>query len=622
MKPVLFFLAFLLIVCSAQTSRALPGLSISPSQYDLGSHNPNSSNWNVQFTVTLFDYSGPVTNNVTFVVHQGGPGVIAPNSTVTPPINGTFILGPTDTSITLQYAFTFPATYGFFQGSIWFENQYDSSQVFTSYIYYGIVVPPVGVSDYVQLMSSAGVGPGTFSPTTGSPIPASCTLSFCPINYSAKFFDLGSPTTVSSWTWKIQLYHSKGAYTLSLPPPFSGSTYSDLHINSAFTLPPNDWYRDANGNILAKVQVDSMDSDGFGHHAERLVGVKYPPNKTSGTLLCANGTPLANKPVTVEWWDSIGMLASQTTTTNSVGHFDVAISCASANHTNGRLVISSPGCTKWTIPANECWGIVGPLVCKECGGCTPAPAGLVDWWTFDEKAAGNMAGDIAQYANQVTLSNGPTPGTGKVAGDLCFDGQNDFGSVADHPEINFSGDCRNDAAEAFTIDTWVKTTGAGLEVILDKREKQGVNFLRGYSLFIQNGRLGFQMATGPGVFVCNLPNAACSNDLSPASVHLNDGQWHFIAVTISRCRGAVGRMYVDGNLVLTFTPKIGDISNRVPLLIGRSYPIPVDNYFKGCLDELEFFKTVLSKTELDSVYHAGAAGKCKPAGPIKIDRKN
>ena len=129
------------------------------------------------------------------------------------------------------------------------------------------------------------------------------------------------------------------------------------------------------------------------------------------------------------------------------------------------------------------------------------------------------------------------------------------------------------------------------------------------------------MATGTGHFLCNLPNAACSNYVSPASVHLNDGQWHFIAVTVSRCRGAVGHMYVDGNLILTFTPRVGDISNRVPLLIGRGYPVPVVNYFKGCLDELEISKSLLSKAELDAIYQAGGSGKCKPSGPIIIKQQ-
>lgn len=622
MKAILFFLAFLFIVCSAETSHAQLSLTTFPNSYGFGTGTPNQYTGVAQIRVTLTDQQGSLTNDITFVIHNGGPATLTPY-TPTPCFGCTFTLGPSSGVwyVDFQYDVNLPANVGSFQGNIVIEDQSDPT-FYTNCAYFGTVIPAVGVPDYAQLMPSTGNGPTTFSPVTGSPIPPSCNLSFCPINYYAKFFDFdNSGTTVTSWTWKIELYHSKGSYALPLPAPSSTSNTSYLQIMSPFALPPNyDWFRDGNGNILTKVQVNCMDSDGYSHHAEQLVGIKYPPSKTSGTLECMNETPLANKTVTVELWDSTGMLASQATTTDSAGHFDVSIACADANHTNERFVISTPNCTKWTIPTNHCWGNLGTLFCNQCGGCVPPPAGLVDWWTFDE-TAGGVANDIAQYPNQLTLSNGPTPSKGKVAGALCFDGQNDFASAVDHPEVNFLGDCSNDVAEPITIDTWVKTTGSGTQVILDKREKQGLIFLKGYSLFIQNGSLGFQMATGAGLLACNLPNSACSNYISPSSVHLNDGQWHFIAVTVSRCRGAAGKMYVDGNLVLTFTPKVGDISNHVPLLIGKRYPLPTVSYFAGCLDELEIFKRVLSKTELDAIYHAGRAGKCKPPGPIITDRK-
>lgn len=621
-KAILFSLVFFFILCSAKTSHAQYYVTVTPSSKSYGNVASNST-WGVPvLKVTLGHLQGPLPGNVTFYVQHAGISTITPVGS-TPALNtGTFTLGPSNPYILLDYTVKFPGATGFYPGNLHIKATNDPN-LSTVFHYNATVVPAVGVSDYVQFMTSSGVGPSTFSPITGSPIPPSCPLAFCPINYSAKFFDYdGSGTTAVSWTWKVELYHTGGSYILPLNTPIgTNPSYSDLHINSPFTLPANyDWIRDANSNILTKVQVDNMDSDGFGHHTERLVGVKHPPNKTSGTLACSDGAPMANKAVSVQWWDSTGMLGSQTTTTDSAGHFEVGIDCPTVDRTQQRFVISSPGCSAWTIPTSHCWGKVGTLVCKQCGGCAKAPASIADWWSFDE-TAGNVAGDIARHPNQLLLSNGPTSSPGKVAGARCFDGQNDFATASDHPEINFLGDCRNDAAEPISIDAWVKTTSSGLQVILDKREKRGLNFLRGYSLFIENGKLGFQMATGTGHFVCNLPNAACSNYVSPASVLLNDGQWHFIAVTVSRCRGAVGRMYVDGNLVHTFTPRVGDLSNRAPLLIGRSYPVPVVNYFRGCLDELEIFKGVLSKAELDAIYQAGSSGKCKPSGPIIIKQE-
>ena len=234
---------------------------------------------------------------------------------------------------------------------------------------------------------------------------------------------------------------------------------------------------------------------------------------------------------------------------------------------------------------------------------------IVDWWPFDE-AGGSVAHDTAGFTNNGAYSGGPTVGTVKVGRALCFNGKTASVVVKNHPEINFQGDCSNDAAEAITIDAWIATKASGLQVILDKRAASP-NFLRGYSLFILNGRLGFQMATGPGNAICGSPGSACTNYVTPATAPLvNDGNPHFIAVTVSRCRGAVGKLYID-NFVDTFKPMVGDISNKVNLFIGKRYPIPTTIFFDGCIDELEFFKDVLSQSELSQIFNAGAKGKCK-----------
>jgi hypothetical protein len=277
MKPILFLFALLIFVCSAQTSRASLYVTVSPNIYHFGNVNPAAA-WPLpvlQFKL-LESLGGTAGSNVTFVATQTGQGIVAGS-----PLNTPFALGPaTNFFELLSYSITVPTTTGYFVGYITIKDV-GNLNLQQQFKYDGNVVPPVGLSDYVQLMTAAGVGPSTFSPTTGSPIPSSCTLSFCPIRYSAKFFDFdNSGTSVNSWSWKVQLYHSTGTYDLPLPVT---STTMDLQISNSFTLPPKAWSRDANGNILTKVQVDIVDSDGFGHHAERVVGIKYPPNKTVGT---------------------------------------------------------------------------------------------------------------------------------------------------------------------------------------------------------------------------------------------------------------------------------------------------------------------------------------------------
>ena len=233
--------------------------------------------------------------------------------------------------------------------------------------------------------------------------------------------------------------------------------------------------------------------------------------------------------------------------------------------------------------------------------CAPPPAGMVDWWPFDE-TTGTTAADIRGVNNSGVYQNGPTPSDGKVAKALCFDGANDYVEVADHPEVNFLGTCTGGAtAENFTIDVWVKTTtNSGLQVMLDKRINP--NQPVGYHFFLLDGRLGFQMADG-----------TAANFIAPiSSTNVADGQWHLVAVTVRQCGlGAGGRLYVDGNLVHSFTPLTGSINNSANLQIGRRDPAFTATYFKGCLDELEIFKRVLEPSEIQAIYTAGSAGKCK-----------
>jgi len=61
--------------------------------------------------------------------------------------------------------------------------------------------------------------------------------------------------------------------------------------------------------------------------------------------------------------------------------------------------------------------------------------------------------------------------------------------------------------------------------------------------------------------------------ISPAgSPSVADGQWHHVAVTVDRDVAIGGRLFVDGQAVMTFdpTPASGDANNTADLLIGRS----------------------------------------------------
>ncbi len=253
--------------------------------------------------------------------------------------------------------------------------------------------------------------------------------------------------------------------------------------------------------------------------------------------------------------------------------------------------------------------------------CVPPPAGLADWWPFDEPPGpgASDAQDIAGGPNNASwpVVLRPTPVTGVVSNALSFDGVNNFLMVLDHPEVDFAGACGLPGVEDFTIDLWVKfDSDTALLPILDKRVTGSVGgqvCARGYALAIQGGRLVFQMADGAG--------SACQTTYAGTSI-LATGLWHFVAVSVPRCQAAGNAfLYADGKIDGAFAPRTGSIENTNSLFIGRNAEPGATGftYFAGCMDELEIFKRALSKAELDAIYQAGSAGKCKTPNCIRMD---
>ncbi|MDQ3110848.1 MAG: T9SS type A sorting domain-containing protein [Bacteroidota bacterium] len=168
---------------------------------------------------------------------------------------------------------TFPMTPGSFYDDLIITLVEDPT-VSTSFGVQGVAIPPVGITDYINITSC---------PTPISPAFGTCTSSFCPITYSAHFNDLDGPTSMISWTWSIKLQYKNGTYVVPATLWYN-SVNSDYTIFSSFTLPNYDWIRDANNDILGQVTVDGFDSDGFTHHAGSFIGVKFPPNKATVSI--------------------------------------------------------------------------------------------------------------------------------------------------------------------------------------------------------------------------------------------------------------------------------------------------------------------------------------------------
>lgn len=234
---------------------------------------------------------------------------------------------------------------------------------------------------------------------------------------------------------------------------------------------------------------------------------------------------------------------------------------------------------------------VGSAPRLDAQSCTSPPSNLRAWFTLDETSGTTVTDEIASLTG---TAYGALIAPGKVANGRAFSAQSS--SYVRVPD-NF----RLDLGTAdFTIDAWIKTTKED-GIIVAKRSSSNI----GYLLMLYDGRLLLQMGDSSGH----------RNRWSPSSVYLADGNWHFVAASVNRDSSTGGRLYADGNLIFTFDPRAqsGSLSNAEPLLMaktgqsGDSYA-----YFQGTIDEVEIFNRALLDSELDDIYFAGSAGKCKP----------
>ena len=233
----------------------------------------------------------------------------------------------------------------------------------------------------------------------------------------------------------------------------------------------------------------------------------------------------------------------------------------------------------------------------------PPPPNMVAWYPFDQ--AGSQPDLI--HKNTATAFGTPPPTSipGEVAGGLSFNGTNDYLQAPDQTWLNMG-------LGSFSIMTWMKISTAPTHYtsLVDKRQQTPP---QGYQFFLYPSgsgpsQLGLQMAD----------NSGYSNYASTAAVPA-DGNWHLVAVTVTRNSTTGGTFYLDGKPIGTFNPTghQGSLnSTGSPLLIGQqesyAWQWTGPESFNGGLDELQIFSRALTSAEVLRVFQTGAPGECKP----------
>lgn len=245
--------------------------------------------------------------------------------------------------------------------------------------------------------------------------------------------------------------------------------------------------------------------------------------------------------------------------------------------------------------------------------CAPPPNNMVAWWPLDE-TSGTAVTDIVGGHNGTaqpaligalagpgpvtsTMWPPPTFPVGMVNNSLFFYGQRHI-EVPSHSALEPGiGD--------FTIDAWVIYAASGNGQLLTVAQKNtGAtaplgNTVDGWRFVIRDsstteGRVSFRGSISVG--------GSVEKPITPNT-------WHHVAATLSTNASSVRivKNYVDG-VSSGQVGLNGNIASTAPLFIGG------DGVGTGqiAVDELEIFNRALTQPEIQAIFNAGSAGKCKP----------
>ncbi|MBK8910165.1 MAG: LamG domain-containing protein [Chlorobi bacterium] len=187
-----------------------------------------------------------------------------------------------------------------------------------------------------------------------------------------------------------------------------------------------------------------------------------------------------------------------------------------------------------------------------------------------------------------------------------FDGTNDYISVPHSSALNFPF--------TYSISLWVKfcvsqRPGTNVNVIINKGASKGA----GYNI---------QRAI-PAEKIWFGPYRVGSGSVTTATSNLNDGRWHHVvAVYESTTRDPTreySSIYLDGVLegtedddqLLTYT-------NTDDLWIGRSISSPLLFYFKGAIDDINIYDTMLTAAQVSALYRANGWPKAAQPNTLNL----
>jgi hypothetical protein len=221
--------------------------------------------------------------------------------------------------------------------------------------------------------------------------------------------------------------------------------------------------------------------------------------------------------------------------------------------------------------------------------CISPPPGLAAWWPGD-----GDANDIVG-TNNGTLLNGATFAPGEVGSAFSFDG------ISQCVQIPYS---QTLASSNYSFEAWVKplaqvSNSLNQSLIFGQSYGRHLIARRGTSGVI----IGFYFATS----TVNFFGAVSTTEIPIGQFTHLAGTWD----------GTTVRLYINGVLNAQNTPGVSPVDPGCAFSIGGfgnncGY---VGQFFNGLIDEVSYYNRALSGGEVQVIYLADGAGKCRVCRP-------
>lgn len=227
--------------------------------------------------------------------------------------------------------------------------------------------------------------------------------------------------------------------------------------------------------------------------------------------------------------------------------------------------------------------------------CTAPPANMVAWWPADGNYKDIIGGHTGSAVGSVPFASG------EVSQAFSFSGPGSgYVNIPGSGGLNISG--------RLTLDAWIQlaNTAAGTQYYIIQKGPVGscAGALFTYQLLVDglstNNTVEFAIGDGTNVYELH------------SNTQLAVGTWYHVAAEYD---GSSQIIYINGaqDAVANIGSKALYTNPSDPVQIGYSNGACGVAYFDGLIDEVELFNRALAASEIQAIYNAGSAGKCKGA---------